>query len=131
MKAIARQVQISLITGETNPVVEWVYNWWNTLHSKEIEMYHYAQDGCEFAYYYVNYLDRKRLVFYHSNKKKELICSYHNYWLQLQTKFDIDYESIQIITKILYENMYNTELVMVSLQDSFEEKKMQELIDEV
>ena len=102
--SIVRQVNIDLITGDHNPIIEWFNDLCTKLYIIEAEVYH--NDGGELIYYMIDHGINK-WIFFRDDKNDEFWCNYSNYWSILELKFDINNIEIQNISKVLVENALN------------------------
>ena len=105
---IKRRINIDLITDAPNPTIEWFNGIWEQLSTFEIDVYHY--DGSE-VIYYING-EKPQWIFYQDNKWGRFWCNLSIYWLPLASKFDLNYEEIQVITKLLVENALNNKITL-------------------
>lgn len=103
ISAIARQIQIDLITDAPNGIVNFFNKIWEQLSIIEIDVYH--SKGGEFVYYTTGSTPNvKQWIFYQDDKNQYLWCNYSWYWSNLEHKFNLEYDDIQALTHILLEN---------------------------
>lgn len=126
-KEITRQVQIDLITGMPNSIVEWFSQFWKQLEMKPVNLYHHGVD-CEIAYYKENYHNRKEFVFYYNSKTNEFKCHYKHFWYLMETKYHLRDNAIEAITKMLFDNINGTNVDRPTIIGSFNLNVIEELI---
>lgn len=114
--SIVRQLKIDLITDTPNRIIEWFNDLWNTLCIIETNVYH--KDGGEFVYYVVNDLG-KQWIFFQDDKNEQFWCNYNQYWLILETNFNLEFIDIQSITKLLVENALNNNVATTVFKIEF------------
>ena len=96
-----RQLRIDLITDTYNPIIEWFDELWSRIRFIETNVYH--KNGGEIIYFII--VDNKKVPIFFRNDTKDIFWySMYNYCYLLETQFNIDYDSIQDITRILVEN---------------------------
>lgn len=100
---LIRQIQIDLITNDTNPIVEWFNNLWNKLDVIKTNVYHI---NCGEIVYYLNG-NRKQYIFYQDDENDRFWCNSDHYWKILINDFNLNYNEIQTVTKLLVENALN------------------------
>lgn len=98
---IIRNIQIDLILGNPNSIIDTFNDIWEGLSVCEIEVYH--NDGGELIYYNKN----KEWVFFQDNKSEKFWCHYSRYWSIFEDKYGLTYNDVQIVTKLLVENVLN------------------------
>lgn len=98
MTHLIRDIQIDLILGNTNPIIDFFNAIWSDLSVCETYVYH--NNGGEIIYYN----SRKEWIFYRDDKNDKFWCSYDRYWREIKLEFDLEYGEIKIITKLLVEN---------------------------
>ena len=90
--------------GNQNPIMD-IFNE-ITYGIKIINCDVYNLDGLEFIYYNKN----GEWIFYQDIKNKRFWGEYNRYWSIFQKKFNLRYEEIQEITKLLLEEVLKREL---------------------
>lgn len=100
-----RDIKLDLIMGNQNPIMN-IFNE-ITYGIKIINCDVYNLDGLEFIYYNKN----GEWIFYQDIKNKRFWGEYNRYWSIFQKKFNLRYEEIQEITKLLVEEALKRELV--------------------
>ena len=103
MKEI-RDIKIDMLMGNENPIM-YLFNE-ITDGIKIMNCNVYNEDGLEFIYYNKN----NEWIFYQDIKNKRFWCEYIRYWSNFQTKLNLGYEEIQVITKLLVEDALKREL---------------------
>ena len=106
--AITRQVSVDLITDTPNEIIEWFNNLWSKLCIIETNVHHNM--GGEIIYYTNN--EEKHWIFYEDDKDDKFWCNIERYWLIMETKFNINYIDIQLLTKLLVENALNNTIAI-------------------
>ncbi len=100
--AIVRKLQIDLISGTSNPIIQWFETLWNKLSIAKIDVLH--RGGGERIYYYMDH-NVEMPVFY--SDKGIFHMDDDNYWMIILMKFNLNYSTIQSISKILIEHHLN------------------------
>jgi len=103
MKEI-RDIKIDMLMGNQNPIVDLFNEITDGIKIMNCNVYN--EDGLEFIYYNKN----NEWIFYQDIKNKRFWCEYIRYWSNFQTKLNIGYEEIQVITKLLVEAALKREL---------------------
>ena len=103
MKEI-RDIKIDLLMGNQNPIVDLFREITDGLNIIKCDVYN--NDGSEFIYY-----NREvKWIFYQDVKNEEFWCDYNRYWEIFKSEFNLKYEEIEAITKLLVEEALNREL---------------------
>lgn len=103
VNAIARQIQIDMITDSPNGIVNHFNKIWENLSVVEMDVYH--SKGGEFIYYTQGSTRKpKQWIFYLDDKNQILWCNYGWYWVDFEGKFNLTYDDIQALTQIMLEN---------------------------
>jgi hypothetical protein len=103
MKEI-RDIKIDLVMGNKNPIVDLFREITDGLNIIKCDVYN--NDGSEFIYY-----NREvKWIFYQDVKNEEFWCDYNRYWEIFKSEFNLKYEEIEAITKLLVEEALNREL---------------------
>ena len=103
MKEI-RDIKIDLVMGNKNPIVDLFREITDGLNIIKCDVYN--NDGSEFIYY-----NREvKWIFYQDVKNEEFWCDYNRYWEIFKSEFNLKYEEIAAITKLLVEEALNREL---------------------
>jgi len=103
MKEI-RDIKIDLVMGNKNPIIERFMEITKDL--KIINCDVYNEDGLEFIYHNKD----GEWIFYQDAKNEEFWANYKRYWEILEREFDMEYEEIQALTKLLVEEALNREV---------------------
>jgi hypothetical protein len=96
MKEI-RDIKIDMLMGNDNPIIDLFNEITDGIKIMNCNVYN--EDGLEFIYYNKN----NEWIFYQDIKNKRFWCEYIRYWSNFQTKLNLGYEEIQVITKLLVE----------------------------
>jgi len=103
MKEI-RDIKIDLVMGNKNPIVDLFREITDGLNIIKCDVYN--NDGTEFIYY-----NREvKWIFYQDVKNEEFWCDYNRYWEIFKSEFNLKYEEIAAITKLLVEEALKREL---------------------
>ena len=102
---VARQMQIDLITGEFNPIVDWFIEAFSDLVLHECDIFH--KKGGEVLYFIPK---TSKWIFYQDNDRKILYCNSKHYYKELNYLYNMQYKDIYGISKILIENIFNREV---------------------
>jgi hypothetical protein len=103
MKEI-RDIKIDLVMGNKNPIVDLFREITDGLNIIKCDVYN--NDGSEFIYY-----NREvKWIFYQDVKNEEFWCDYNRYWEIFKSEFNLKYEEIAAITKLLVEEALKREL---------------------
>ena len=103
MKEI-RDIKIDLVMGNQNPIVDLFREITDGLNIIKCDVYN--NDGSEFIYY-----NREvKWIFYQDVKNEEFWCDYNRYWEIFKSEFNLKYEEIGAITKLLVEEALKREL---------------------
>ena len=103
MKEI-RDIKIDLVMGNQNPIVDLFREITDGLNIIKCDVYN--NDGSEFIYY-----NREvKWIFYQDVKNEEFWCDYNRYWEIFKSEFNLKYEEIEAITKLLVEEALKREL---------------------
>ena len=105
-KAIIRTVQIDLILGRSNPIIDIFNNLWEKLVVVEVNVYH--KNGNEYIYYLDD--EAKTPIFYNDVTSREFWVTYKSCWSIIQEKFSLKYYDTQIIIGFLLSNALNTNI---------------------
>lgn len=97
--AIARQIQIDLITDNSNPIIDYFKDLWSELSVVETHVYH--TDGGERIYYKNVGNLLKQWIFYQNDRDGKFWVNFDNYWEILEVRFNLNYTEAQIITQTL------------------------------
>ena len=108
--------------GNQNPIMD-IFNE-ITYGIKIINCDVYNLDGLEFIYYNKN----GEWIFYQDIKNKRFWGEYNRYWSIFQKKFNLRYEEIQEITKLLVEEALKRELDTPSFWNSHKETRVEEAL---
>ena len=81
--------------GNQNPIVDLFNEITKDLQIINCDVYN--KDGLEFIYYN----REKKWIFYQDVKNEEFWCDYKRYWEIFKSKFNLKYEEIGAITKLL------------------------------
>ena len=103
--SISRQLKIDLITDTPNDIIVWFNELWLQILVIETNVYH--NNGGEIIYY-INDNHNKQWIFFREDITNQFWCNYNYYWRILDNKYDIKYSDIQCVTKVLVENVLNT-----------------------
>jgi hypothetical protein len=104
MKEI-RDIKIDLLMGNQNPIVDLFREITDGLNIIKCDVYN-NNDGSEFIYY-----NREgKWIFYQDVKNEEFWCDYNRYWEIFKSEFNLKYEEIAAITKLLVEEALKREL---------------------
>lgn len=98
MNQFTRDIQIDLIMGNKNPIVDTFDDVWEDLRVIELDVYH--TDGGEFIYYN----SKKEWIFFRDDKNEKFWCHFERYWRIFEDMFKLEYKEIRGLTKILVEN---------------------------
>ena len=99
-----RDIKIDLLMGNKNPIVERFQRITKDLCIIKCDVY--DEGGMEFIYYN----KEKEWIFYQDAKKGEFWTDYNRYWEILESNFNLEYEEIQAITKLLVEEALKREV---------------------
>ena len=97
---LSRQITINIITSDYDPIIEWFNELWCKLHIE-------TEVG-EIFYKSIDNLNG--WVFYQDIINDRFWCNDVHYWSLLASKFNMKYNEIQIITKILVEATLNNNI---------------------
>ncbi len=90
--------------GNKNPIIERFMEITKDL--KIINCDVYNEDGLEFIYHNKD----GEWIFYQDAKNEEFWANYKRYWEILEREFDMEYEEIQALTKLLVEEALKREV---------------------
>jgi hypothetical protein len=115
-----RSLTISLITGESNPILDWFIDLWDKLSIVETDVYH--ENGGEFIYYITENDGTKQFVFYQDNANAKFYCNSKTYWRELTSKFSLIYSEVQQVTKFLIDNAFGNIETKPQPNENYSEK---------
>ena len=98
---LIRNIQIDLILGNNNPIIDIFNGIWNKLSVLKTNVYY--NTGTEFIYYNEN----NEWLFFQDNSKDRFWCHYDRFWKVLKKELNIESDDVQLITKLLVENSLN------------------------
>lgn len=101
-----RDIKLDLIMGNQNPIVDLFNEITESIRILNSDVYN--NDGLEFIYWKV-IDDKPQWVFYRDAINDKFWCNYFTYWSLFSTKFKLEYEEIQNITKFLMEKALKQE----------------------
>ena len=93
-----RDIKLDLIMGNKNSIVDLFNEITESIRILNSDVYN--NDGLEFIYWKV-IDDKPQWVFYRDAINDKFWCNYFTYWSLFSTKFKLEYEEIQNITKFL------------------------------
>ena len=100
-----RDIKIDLLMGNKNPIVDLFNEITKDLQIINCEVYN--DDGLEFIYYN----KENEWIFYQDAKNGEFWTDYNRYWEIFKSEFNLKYEEIEAITKLLVEEALKREVV--------------------
>lgn len=127
-EAIIRNVQIDLITGKYNPIDDWFKTIWSELDRKCVNVHH-DRSPDDVAFYRYNSNRKKEFIFYYETETKILRCNYKKYWNALKAEFNLEYDSVRRITKILFDH-YNSAESRPVISGAVEGAVIEDTLDE-
>lgn len=104
---LVRQLQIDIITGVANPIIEWFNNLWNQLYVTMVKVR--RNWGDEFVYY----LKEKQSgddfvgIFYLDALHEKIYCDESKFWIKLEVDFGLAHSDVREVTKILLMGKLN------------------------
>ena len=101
IKESIRKINVDLITGDYNPIIEWFDNLWNKLLVIEIDVFH--SDGGELVYYLIEE-NMKKIVFFRDDKNDKFWYNVKWWWWDMDNIQGMKYDDKESITRILIEN---------------------------
>lgn len=104
INSLVRQLQIDMIADEVNPILEFFNDLLSKLNIIETNVYH--NNGGEIIYYIIE-SNVKIPIFFQDAKNNIFWCNYNHYWLIIESKFVLNYDDVQCITKYLVESVLN------------------------
>jgi len=99
---LLRSINIDLLLDQHNPIIDRFNSIWVNLHIVETNVYH--KNGGELVYFRIDKMGKKEWIFYQDMLMNKFWCNYNRYWVILKADFNINYDEIQIITKLLVNN---------------------------
>ena len=101
---LVRQLTIDLITDTPNEISTWFNGIWSNMNILKTNVFN--TNNSEIIYYKL--IDGENQWCFYINEAENIFwCNYANCWLELESKFNLKYGDIQIITKVLVENVLN------------------------
>lgn len=104
MNTLVRDLQIDLILGNKNPIIDIFNNICNGLSIITTEVYH--KEGGEIIYYN----SENEWVFFRDDNKNRFWCNHERYWGIFSQEFEMNRLDIKKITKLLLENTLNIDV---------------------
>ena len=77
----------------------------------KINCHVYNEEGLEFIYFVPAKSRKNEWIFYQDAKNGEFWCDYNRYWEIFKSEFNLKYEEIEAITKLLVEEALKREVV--------------------
>lgn len=99
MNARVRQTKIDLITGVSNPIINWFKDIWNSLSCVKINVYN--KKGGEYIYYFKNNKGHIKAIFYYDSNDRTFFYDQMCYGMILKTQYDLLDNEVPKITKLL------------------------------
>ena len=93
MKEI-RDIKIDLLMGNKNPIIDLFCNITSGIEIINCNVYN--EEGLEYIYH-----KDGQWIFYQDCKNEKFWTHYYRYWEILESEFNLEYEEIQAITKLL------------------------------
>lgn len=109
--SLTRQIKIDLITDTPNAIVSWFEDLCSNIRVIETDIYHIY--GGEYIYYTID----KEILFYRNDRLGAFSCSNDLYWNILSSEFNIKYDNIEEITKLLIERIFQFKISMAIRSD--------------
>ncbi len=117
-----RDIKIDMLMGNQNPLVDLFNEITKDLRIINCDVYN--NDESEFIYY-----NREgKWIFYQDVKNEEFWCDYKRYWEIFKSKFNLKYEEIGAITKLLVEEALKREVDTPWLKRTDEKGRVEEAL---
>ena len=98
-----RDIKIDLLIGNKNPVIDLFCEITSGIEIINCNVYN--EEGLEFIYH-----KDGQWIFFQDYKNERFWVNYYKYWSIFESKFRLNYEEIQAITKVLVEEALKREV---------------------
>ena len=98
-----RDIKIDLLIGNKNPVIDLFCEITSGIEIINCNVYN--EEGLEFIYH-----KDGQWIFFQDYKNEIFWVNYYKYWLLFESKFNLNYEEIQAITRVLVEEALKREV---------------------
>ena len=98
-----RDIKIDLLIGNQNPVIDLFCEITSGIEIINCNVYN--EEGLEFIYH-----KDGQWIFFQDYKNERFWVNYYKYWSIFESKFRLNYEEIQAITKVLVEEALKREV---------------------
>ena len=118
-----RDVKIDLLIGNKNPVIDLFCEITSGIEIINCNVYN--EEGLEFIYH-----KDGQWIFY-QDKNERFWVNYYKYWSIFESKFRLNYEEIQAITKVLVEEALKREVSTPLCAGTHNEERVEEALKRV
>ena len=119
-----RDIKIDLLIGNKNPVIDLFCEITSGIEIINCNVYN--EEGLEFIYH-----KDGQWIFFQDYKNERFWVNYYKYWSIFESKFRLNYEEIQAITKVLVEEALKREVSTPLCAGTHNEERVEEALKRV